>query len=113
MYSTTARQSCSALHKGIHAMLNLDNEILTTSREYETAKTRSSSINHAIIQEYATTDGSYSSLDISLHDVKLETFKTSTQTIKLENGERFKVKTLSFERADGVTHEVKLFGERY
>lgn len=94
-------------------MLNLDNEILITSREYETAKARSSMMSKATIQEYATTDGSYSSLDISLHDVKLETFKTSTRTIKLENGERFKVKTLSFERADGVTHEVKLFGERY
>ena len=94
-------------------MLNLDNEILTTSREYETAKARSIMMSQATIQEYATYDGSYSSLDISLHDVKLETFKTRTQTIKLKNGERFKVKTLSFERADGVTHEVKLFGERY
>ena len=94
-------------------MLNLDSEIRINRHDYPTATGRSTQFDQATVREYAAKGGNYSSLDISLHDVKLDTFKTSTKTFKSSSGETFKVKTITFERADGVAHEIKIFGEHY
>ena len=94
-------------------MLNLGSEIKIKQYDYQTATGRSTQFERATVEEYATKEGNYSSLDVSLHDAKLDTLKTSTKTFKLSNGKRFKVKTITFERSDGVSHEIKIFGQHY
>ena len=94
-------------------MLNLDREIQHHRSDSEQSESRYTNISRAVVHEYQAKQSGYASLDISLHDAKLETLKTSTRTLRFESGEKVKVKIISFERSDGVLHEIKLFGERY
>lgn len=108
----TARQRCSAITQGEYTMFDLSREVIVKDRRNAHCDYRTTDIANTEILEYESRSG-YKSLDISIHNAQLDTISMKTKTHTMDDGSRFKVKTIEFLDSDGVSQSIKIFGEHY
>ena len=94
-------------------MLTIDREHNISTHKSDAMRSRYTYIDKTLVYEYESKSSDYASLEVSLHDAKLETLTTRTKTINLANGKKCKIKILSFTRDDGVKNEISIYGEEY
>lgn len=61
------------------------------------------------VSEYEATSG-YQSVTIDLHSADIDSLKIKTRTRKRPDGTKYKVKRIEFTDAEGVNHEIRIFG---
>ena len=95
-------------------MYTITNDIQTMVTDLEKATRRETNIGNGWrVSEYTAKNSDYQSVEISAHDIDFASIKTTNRTLKIYNGEKVKVKILSFTDGDGINHEINLFSERY
>lgn len=90
-------------------MYTLHSEVKTKVDNNKDRKFRTTYIATAQINEYESITG-YQSVCIDLHSADIDSLKIKTRTLKRPNGEKYKVKRIEFTDADGVNHELRIFG---
>ena len=87
--------------------LNTEARVRETNNKY--CKSRNTYIATAQINEYQSITG-YQSVMIDLHSADIDSLKIRTKTRQRPNGEKYKIKRIEFTDADGIEHEINIFG---
>ena len=90
-------------------MFTLHREVETKVRNAKDAKFRTTYVATTQVSEYEATSG-YQSVTIDLHSADIDSLKIKTRTRKLPDGTKYKVKRIEFTDADGINHEIRIFG---